>query len=69
MIQIQDLGLWKQSIPKVWWKVAGYTGQDTEEMGFEVVYGYLSCIVLVASWWHQHHVKFAHVTDVILHVF
>jgi hypothetical protein len=38
-------------------------------MGFEVAYGYLSCIASVASWWHTFHVQFAHVTDVILHVF
>ncbi len=38
-------------------------------MGFEVVYGYLSCVVSVATWWHQFHVQFARVTNVILHVF
>ncbi len=50
-------------------KVIGYTCQDTEEMGFEVVYGYRGCITLVASRWHQFHIKFASVADVILHVF
>jgi hypothetical protein len=43
--------------------------KDTEEIGFEVAYGYLGCIASVVSWWHQFHVKFAHITDVILHVF
>jgi hypothetical protein len=38
-------------------------------MGFEVAYGYLGCIVSVACWWHQFHVQFACVIDVILHVF
>jgi hypothetical protein len=38
-------------------------------MGFEVAYGYLGCVASVASWWHQFYVKFARVTDVILHVF
>jgi hypothetical protein len=37
-------------------------------MGFEVAYGYLSHLVSVASWWHQFHIQFARVTDVILHV-
>jgi hypothetical protein len=61
--------LWEQPIPKVWWKVVGFTGQDAEEMGFELAYGYLSCIASMASWWHQLHVRFANVMDVILHVF
>ncbi len=56
-------------IPKVLWNSVVYTGQDAEEMGFEVAYGYLGCIVSVTSWWHQFHVQFAHVTDMILHVF
>ncbi len=69
-IQIDcDLGLWEQSIPKVWWKVGGYTGKDAEEMGFEVAYGYLGCVASVASWWYQFHVQFARVMDGILHVF
>ncbi len=38
-------------------------------MGFEVVYGYLGCIASVATWWHQFHIQFARVTNVILHVF
>jgi hypothetical protein len=40
--------LWEQPIPKVWWKVIGYTGQDAEEMGFEVVHGILAAL----HWWH-----------------
>jgi hypothetical protein len=64
-----DLGLWEQLIPKVWWKVVGYTGQDPEKMGFKVAYGYLGCIALVASQWYQFHVKIACVMDVIFHVF
>jgi hypothetical protein len=36
--------LWEQPIPKVWWKVVGYTGQDADEMGFKVAYGYFGCI-------------------------
>ncbi len=63
-----DLGLREQSIPKVRWKVVGYTGQDAEEIGFDVVYGYLGCVALVASWRHQFHVKFARVADVILYL-
>ncbi len=47
--------MWEQPIPKVWWKVVGYTGQDAEEMGFEGVCGYLGCVASVASWWHQFH--------------
>ncbi len=38
-------------------------------MGIEIAYGYLGCIASVAIWWHQFHIKFAHVTNVILHVF
>jgi hypothetical protein len=38
-------------------------------VGFEVVYGYLGCVASVATWWHQYHIQFARVTDVILHVF
>ncbi len=38
-------------------------------MGFEVAYGYLGCITSVAAWWHQFHIQFVCVTDVILHVF
>ncbi len=38
-------------------------------MCFEVVYGYLGCIASVATWWHQFHIQFACVTNVILHVF
>ncbi len=38
-------------------------------MCFEVVYGYLGCIASVATWWHQFHIQFARVTNVILHVF
>jgi hypothetical protein len=64
-----DLGLGEQPIPKVWWEVVGYTGQDAGKMGFEVAYGYLGCIALVASWWHHFHVKFAYLTDVVLIVF
>ncbi len=37
-------------------------------MGFEIVYGYLGCIASVAAWWHQFHIQFACVTNVILHV-
>ncbi len=37
-------------------------------MGFEVAYGYLGCVASVATWWHQFHIQFAHVTNVILHV-
>jgi hypothetical protein len=33
------------------------------------LYGYLGCIASVATWWHQFHIQFACVTDVILHVF
>ncbi len=38
-------------------------------MGFEVAYGYLGCVVSVAAWWHQFHIQFAPVTNVILHIF
>ncbi len=38
-------------------------------MGFEVAYGYLGCIASVASWWHQFHIQFARVMDVILCAF
>ncbi len=38
-------------------------------MGFEVAYGYFGCVASVATWWHQFHIQFAHVTNVILHVF
>jgi hypothetical protein len=65
-----DLDLWEQPIPKVWWKVVSYTGQDAEEVGFKVMYdGSLSCIESVASQWHYFHVEFKCVTDVVLHVF
>jgi hypothetical protein len=38
-------------------------------VGFEVAYGYLGCVASVATWWHQFHIQFACVTNVILHVF
>jgi hypothetical protein len=38
-------------------------------MGFEVAYSNLGCVASVASWWHQFHIQFACVTDVILHIF
>jgi hypothetical protein len=38
-------------------------------VGLEVAYGYLGCIMSVATWWHQFHIQFARVTNVILHVF
>jgi hypothetical protein len=38
-------------------------------VGFEVTYDYLGCSASVATWWHQFHIQFAHVTNVILHVF
>ncbi len=38
-------------------------------MGFEVVYGYLGCVASVATWWHQIHILFARVMNVILYVF
>jgi hypothetical protein len=38
-------------------------------VGFENAYGYLGCIASVATWWHQFHIQFARVTNVILHVF
>jgi hypothetical protein len=38
-------------------------------VGFEVAYGYLSCVASVATWWHQFHIHFARVTNVILYVF
>jgi hypothetical protein len=38
-------------------------------VAFEVVYGYLGCVASVASWWHQFHIQFAHVANVILHFF
>jgi hypothetical protein len=38
-------------------------------VGFEVAYGYLACIASLATWWHQFHIQFARVTNVILHVF
>ncbi len=37
-------------------------------MGFEVAYGHLSCIPLMASQWHQFHVKLVCVADVVFHV-
>jgi hypothetical protein len=37
-------------------------------MGFEVAYGHLSCIPLMASWWHQFHAKLVCVADVVFHV-
>ena len=33
-------------------EIVGYTSQDAEEVGFEVVYGHLSCIASVTSRWH-----------------
>jgi hypothetical protein len=38
-------------------------------VGFEVAYGYLGCVVSVATWWRQFHIQFARVTKLILHVF
>ncbi len=38
-------------------------------MGFEVVYGNHGCVPSVATWWHQFHIQFACVTNVIFHVF
>ncbi len=38
-------------------------------MGCEVVYGYLGCVASVAMWWHQFHIQFAHVKNVIRHIF
>jgi hypothetical protein len=55
--------------PEVWWKVLGYIGKDAEEVSFEVACGYLGCIASVATWWHQFHIQFARVTNMILHVF
>jgi hypothetical protein len=66
-----DFGLLEQLIPKVWWKVVGYTSKDAEEMGCKGAYGYLGCVASMSSWWHQFHVQFAPFTDVIcviLHV-
>ncbi len=37
-------------------------------MGFEVAYGHLSCIPLMASRWHQFHVELVCVADVVFHV-
>jgi hypothetical protein len=37
-------------------------------VGFEIAYGYLSCVASVAAWWHQFPIQFARVTNVILHV-
>jgi hypothetical protein len=37
-------------------------------MGFEVVYGHLSCIPLMASRWHQFHVKLVCAVDMVFHV-
>ncbi len=37
-------------------------------MGFEVAYGHLGCVALMAARWYQFHVKLAFVADVILHV-
>jgi hypothetical protein len=37
-------------------------------MGFEVAYGHLSCIPLMASWRHQFHVELVCVVDVVFHV-
>jgi hypothetical protein len=37
-------------------------------MGFEVAYDHLSCIPLMASRWHQFHVKLVCVVDVVFHV-
>jgi hypothetical protein len=37
-------------------------------VGFEIANGYLGCIASVAAWWHQFHIQFACVTNVILHV-
>jgi hypothetical protein len=51
-----------------WWKVVGDSCEYAEEMGFEVAYGHLSCIPLMASRWHQFHVKLVCVADVIFHV-
>jgi hypothetical protein len=37
-------------------------------VSFEIAYGYLSCIAPVAAWWHQFHIQYARVMNVILHV-
>ncbi len=37
-------------------------------MGFEVAYGHLGCIPLMASRWHQFHVELVCVADVVVHV-
>ena len=47
-----DLGLWEKPISQVWGKIVGYAHQDAEEMGCEVVYGHLGCIVSVTFRWH-----------------
>ncbi len=37
-------------------------------MGFEIAHDYLGCVASVAAWWHQFHIQFACVTNLILHV-
>ncbi len=64
-----NLGLWEELIPQAWGKIVGYASQDAEEVGFEVAYGHLGSITSVTSRWHLFHVDFAHVTNVVLHVF
>ena len=50
-------------------KVTGYAGKDAEEVGLEVLDGYLCSITSMASWWHELELHVVFVAYDILHIF